>query len=635
MPATSRANLFLLGMLSLLLELILIRYLAGSVWNLGYFPNLVLMAAFIGMGAGFIVYRRFEAGTSELLFESAPWVLFGLALFVRTAKPNLGFGSWSGAVGGELYFTGGPAGGPADLAWLACWFLGVCAVFALISQKTAGLFARLDPLTAYTLDIGGSVCGILLFAGMSWLEWPAAAWLLVFAILFLLCSGKRLASLPLAGLILIALWQDSRALKVLWSPYQRVELSRPLGRPQRISVNNIPHQEMFRRQDLEGSFYQAPYKGKSIRSVLILGAGAGNDAAAALVNGVERVDAVEIDPVIARLGRELHPLKPYQDARVRLHVTDGRAFLKRAEGPYDLIVFGLTDSLVRFSPMSQLRLENYLFTREALGRAFSLLSDTGDIVLYNHYREDWLADKVRRLLEASTGRKAELLWEQRDFKGFRAGKSSPATTASADVPTDDWPFLYLKGRGIPFVYGMAMAFLALLAGLMPFLAGGSRHEPKLKLAFLLMGTAFLLLETKSIIQCSLLFGATWQNTALVSIAILSLILAANWTARVVRSKALLPASYALVVASSAAGLLCPTVGLLTFAPVYFANIIFSAALRDQEDAASLFGWNLLGATLGGALEYAGMAFGYRALGLVVLACYTGAVLLLYKRGPRT
>jgi hypothetical protein len=365
--------------------------------------------------------------------------------------------------------------------------------------------------------------------------------------------------------------------------------------------------------------------------VLILGAGAGNDAAAALLSGAERVDAVEIDPVIARLGRELHPLKPYQDARVRLHVTDGRAFLNRAQGTYDLIVFGLTDSLVRFSPMSQLRLENYLFTREALEKAFSLLSGTGEIVLYNHYREKWLADKVRRLLEASTGRKAEVFWTRGDFKAFRAGRSS---TADA-VPTDDWPFLYLKRRGIPAVYGAAMASLALLAGLMPLLAGGQRREYGLKLAFLLMGAAFLLLETKSIIQSSLLFGATWQNTALVSIAVLLLVLAANWTAARARSRALLPASYVLVVASSAAGLLWPTVGLLTFAPVFFANIVFSAAFRGQKDAASLFGWNLLGATLGGALEYAGMAFGYRALGLVVLACYTGAVLLLYKQGPRT
>ena len=38
----NRANavrLFLCGFLILFLELVLIRYLAGNIWNLGYFPN--------------------------------------------------------------------------------------------------------------------------------------------------------------------------------------------------------------------------------------------------------------------------------------------------------------------------------------------------------------------------------------------------------------------------------------------------------------------------------------------------------------------------------------------------------------------------------------------------------------------
>jgi len=44
---------------------------------------------------------------------------------------------------------------------------------------------------------------------------------------------------------------------------------------------------------------------------LILGGGGGNDAAAALRNGATKVDVVEIDPVIARIGRTLHPEAPY------------------------------------------------------------------------------------------------------------------------------------------------------------------------------------------------------------------------------------------------------------------------------------------------------------------------------------
>ena len=52
-------------------------------------------------------------------------------------------------------------------------------------------------------------------------------------------------------------------------------------------------------------FYQWPYMafGNTFKNVLILGAGSGTDVAAALRHGVEHVDAVEIDPVIIRLGR--------------------------------------------------------------------------------------------------------------------------------------------------------------------------------------------------------------------------------------------------------------------------------------------------------------------------------------------
>ena len=67
---------------------------------------------------------------------------------------------------------------------------------------------------------------------------------------------------------------------------------------------------------------------------------------------------------------------------------------------------------------------------------------------------------------------------------------------------------------------------------------------------------------------------------------------------------------------------------LTFAPVFAANLLFSLVFREQEVAEHLFGWNILGATLGGLLEYAGMGTGYGALALVVLACYAAALVAL-------
>ena len=85
-----------------------------------------------------------------------------------------------------------------------------------------------------------------------------------------------------------------------------------------------------------------------------------------LRKGAKHVDAVEIDPEILDLGRRLHPDRPYQDPRVTTHVDDGRAFLARTNTAIDLILFALPDSLALVTGGGAIRLESYLFTREAM-----------------------------------------------------------------------------------------------------------------------------------------------------------------------------------------------------------------------------------------------------------------------------
>ena len=64
---------------------------------------------------------------------------------------------------------------------------------------------------------------------------------------------------------------------------------------------------------------------------LIIGAGSGSDTAIGLKYGqVGHIDAVEIDPVIARLGAEFHPEQPFSDPRVAVHIDDGRSLFARA-----------------------------------------------------------------------------------------------------------------------------------------------------------------------------------------------------------------------------------------------------------------------------------------------------------------
>src|SRR3954466_4014347 len=118
---------------------------------------------------------------------------------------------------------------------------------------------------------------------------------------------------------------------------------------------------------------------------LILGAGTGSDTATALAHDVQNITAVEIDPVIQKLGAELHPDHPYSDPRVRLVNNDGRVFLRHTKEKYDLIIFALPDSLTLTSSIANLRLESFLFTQDSLDAARGALAPDGILVLYNYY----------------------------------------------------------------------------------------------------------------------------------------------------------------------------------------------------------------------------------------------------------
>ena len=96
----------------------------------------------------------------------------------------------------------------------------------------------------------------------------------------------------------------------LWSPYYKITVGQE-GPDTVVEVNNIFHQSMAPVEQKE-YFYQWPYMvfGDTFENVLVLGAGSGTDVAAALRHGAKHVDAVEIDPVIVRLGRQHHPDHP-------------------------------------------------------------------------------------------------------------------------------------------------------------------------------------------------------------------------------------------------------------------------------------------------------------------------------------
>jgi hypothetical protein len=55
--------------------------------------------------------------------------------------------------------------------------------------------------------------------------------------------------------------------------------------------------------------------------------------------------------------------------------------------------------------------------------------------------------------------------------------------------------------------------------------------------------------------------------------------------------------------------------------MYFSGLVFSTLLRRSEDISGIMALNLVGAMVGGLLEYNSMYFGFRFLYLLALGLY--------------
>lgn len=654
------ARLVLTSATLLFVELVLLRWIPANVTYIGFFSNFLLMGSFLGIGVGILLGRRF----ADVAWSPFPGLLLLVVGLILGAKLDVQVRSSN-----EIFF-GLSESHAADTNFvvLPLVFLLVAAVMAALALPLGALLRSMPPLRAYALDIVGSIAGITLFTGLSVLSTEPPVW---FGILALLLTGLALArrltrfSLINAAFVVVtcALVLGATASGDLWSPYYRITVQRPAGSDATISVNGIPHQAMHPVEAVQTApepFYDQIYQwfpGRSFGHALVIGAGSGTDTAYALANRVQAVDAVEIDPRILQLGEREHPDHPYSDPRVHEYVDDGRAFLRSSADRYDLIVFALPDSLTLVSTSANIRLESFLFTREAFASARDHLGPSGVFVLYNYYRQPWLLDKITAMLadvfqtqplvrhyDAAIGSAAVLAASATAFPASSQAGLASAVTASVTPATDDWPFLYLRDHAIAPYYLIALAFVLLVAGVGTVLAAKMTAVPLSAFSphFFLLGVAFLLLETRSITTFSLLFGTTWTVNAMAFAAILASVLLAIAVNAAIRPPR--PVLYSgLAIMLLIAYLLPPSALLfdpawlryvaaagIAFAPVFFANLVFTASFRDTETADMAFASNLIGAMVGGVLEYAALITGYQALLIIVAAIYAGA----YVAGSR-
>jgi len=669
--------------LSLFLELAMIRWQAAVFPFFAFYKNLSLLSCFAGLGLGYSLGKRHRS----YLFLTLPLLCWqflfmtcmrygmtqdqSMSLYVLPFREQLNMGLPRVAhfyYGLQTYYV------------LAVVFLLTALAFVPIGQLCGSVLERRNKLAGYGFNLLGSLAGVLLMFLVSAFWTPPTMWFLI-AFACLLCFyARRQSSLIVgAGFAVIALvileWPAAPSFQRIYSPYQLLEV----GHDQRglIEVRAAGHYYQRVHDFSHGAenpalqkikdYYELPYQiVKQPKDVAIVGAGTGNDVAAALRGGAEHVDAIEIDPAILMLGKDAHPEHPYSNPRVRAVVNDARSFLRTTDQRYDLIVFGLLDSHTLLSQASSVRLDSFVYTVQAMREARARLKPNGMISLAFSVMNDQLGRKIYLMLQEAFDGRAPLCVQvgydagvvflvsqgdpislpsdfllQRGFFERTAVYANPAVRA--DVSTDDWPFFYMPQRVYPVSYlgmvGLVLVLsLLLILGLLPERRGSGNFP------FFLLGAGFMLVETKSITELGLTFGNSWQVIGLVIAGIMVMAYLANLVVQRVAINR--PAwAYILLLTSlllgwwvSGTGGLSSTwlgrlaaIALLT-SPLFFSGIVFSTLLKSRGEISGAMSANLFGAMCGGLLEYNSMYFGFRFLYLLAAGLYLMAFAWELLRG---
>jgi SAM-dependent methyltransferase len=592
-------DLFLVSFLILFMELACIRWFGSTVVFLTFFTNIALLAAFLGISVGCLAatnrWNLIETVVPTLLAGmTLAWLV--LHLFTRFTDVMIDVGGQGSPQ--QIFF--GTEYRARDLARFVVpleavagtFFVLIALVFVGLGQVMGRGFAAMsNRIAAYTVNIAGSLAGIAAFALASYLRTPPLVWFgwtLALCLYFVPRPTLPRLLAPIGVLALLAFATDTLPnVDTIWSPYYKITYHRD---DKTIDTNNIGHQQMV-DVAVAGAAYALPHLlnrhsgGAPFDGVLIVGAGSGNDVAAALRLGARHIDAVEIDPAINDLGRRDHPNHPYADPRVAVHIDDGRSFVRRTTRKYDLVVYALVDSLVLHSGFSNIRLESFLFTREAFADIRRVLKPDGLFVAYNFYRQPWLVGRLQSMMAGAFERPplvmtmpyqaavtpdqasapftfvvggqgsaltrferafdaAKSFWlherpERNDgVNGFstspptadtswqRIGPAAVQGRAGNRPASDDWPFLYLRDRVVPSlnIRGALVVGVLSLAILLAFVPD-RRVRPNWHMFF--MGAGFMLLETKGVVHLALLFGSTWLVNSIVFFAILVMILCSN------------------------------------------------------------------------------------------------------------
>jgi predicted membrane-bound spermidine synthase len=122
------------------------------------------------------------------------------------------------------------------------------------------------------------------------------------------------------------------------------------------------------------------YQLRSPQSALIIGSGGGRDIITAKLLGVERIQAVEVNPLVVDFVRKdfrEYSGSPYDLEGVSFAVEDGRSFAARSRESFDMVQLSAVDTWAALAAGALSLVENSLYTVEAFQDYHDRLSEDG------------------------------------------------------------------------------------------------------------------------------------------------------------------------------------------------------------------------------------------------------------------
>jgi hypothetical protein len=568
-----KARLVLASFLAQLLALLIINLVASEIRLLGFLQNYLYACAFFGLAIGCLKYSR---GCRKL--GDGDWLIWFTALVSGLALCHLSKTALVGFAddGSSFFLFAGKAASSLtnELFTIAAVLLSFLLPVKCLESVGASIAAESDK--------SGKLSPLLIFSGaaLAWLGWCAAQFVtsnsaaifIVIIIASIALLGLRLSSLLLAGFALVCVLGlgfcmvkqapgvplvDAGKCQSFSTPFCQVETI-PYsvnGKEYGFSINlngnflqpavdvSTPFGELGRQYGSSLSslsdYYSVPYKAcaKPAR-VLILGAGAGNDAAFALLNGAKDIYAVEPSSWLLSLGGR-HPQKPYSSLQVHKCPVDEREFFRTSNEEFDLIIYGALEAQTAFSPFGALRSDNYELTAESMHEAISHLHKGGCLVISFDDVRRWYGLRLAHNLVFAGGRvDAYIKTPYRSYLIFtpsggenlsdRLKEGMPAdyvhdpaeiTHEMDDVcaTTDEWPFAFTMAPSLPRPYLVCLILLIFVAiGMVHSLPEDNRAKEegqacgkpgRAGVAMFCLATAFMLSSDRSLSTLALTAGA--------------------------------------------------------------------------------------------------------------------------------